>query len=354
MVQGDAVHPLAEDGSGRAKPLFVNKHGKRLSSRPSRKLDKYLLAAGLDIDISPTRFVTVFATHLLDNARTCAACRNRWAPVDLDHTGVPHSSRTARVQEAYNKSHPRGIGLQVSHLGPGRTPGYWPLFSSYELHSPPTAIVVCCAYSSVCSSSTRSTCRQDRSRIMTRPCSWVRQERRHASVPSEQRSDAEFAPHHACSWSRIPYLARSLRGCLVRPGHETSAPRRPQAAMSLIESRGRRGGAGHQSRQRPSEPIARRLDDEGRIVLHLRIRQSQDRFSPTAVRVPPPAEQAGRAGAAQPRPSPRSSASCPEMQRTRPRLKFAGRHDALEPVFATTVCSRETRGLPLLVAPVPH
>jgi len=35
-------------------PLFVNKHGQRLSTRSvRRKLDKYLIEAGLDPDISP-------------------------------------------------------------------------------------------------------------------------------------------------------------------------------------------------------------------------------------------------------------------------------------------------------------
>ena len=89
-------------------PLFLNKHGKRLSSRSvRRKLDKYLREVGLDPSISPHTLRHSFATHLLDNGADLRSVQELLGHQSLSTTQVYTHLSTSRVQDAYKDAHPR-------------------------------------------------------------------------------------------------------------------------------------------------------------------------------------------------------------------------------------------------------
>jgi len=88
--------------------LFINKHGQRLSTRSvRRKLDKYLLEAGLDLSVSPHTLRHSFATHMLQRGADLRSVQEMLGHQSLSTTQVYTHLTDENVKSEYDKAHPR-------------------------------------------------------------------------------------------------------------------------------------------------------------------------------------------------------------------------------------------------------
>ncbi len=108
MVRVDPRFAQLWPNNGAGKPLFMNKHGGRLSSRSvRRKLDKYLKVAGLDPKISPHTLRHSFATHMLENGADLRSVQEILGHQSLSTTQVYTHLTAQRLKSAYEQAHPR-------------------------------------------------------------------------------------------------------------------------------------------------------------------------------------------------------------------------------------------------------
>src|SRR5205814_4769506 len=102
--------------STHAMNVFLNKHGEPLSTRSvRRKLDKYLVSAGLDPGISPHTLRHSFATHLLNNGADLRSVQELLGHQSLSTTQIYTHLTTNRIKDAYDAAHPRANMSTIPH-----------------------------------------------------------------------------------------------------------------------------------------------------------------------------------------------------------------------------------------------
>ena len=88
--------------------LFVNRYGKRLSDRGVRKLfDRYCAQASTHLKITPHVLRHTFATHLLSNGADLRLIQELLGHASVATTQMYTHVTTERLQEVYEKAHPR-------------------------------------------------------------------------------------------------------------------------------------------------------------------------------------------------------------------------------------------------------
>lgn len=97
-----------KEPSGPAAPIFVNRLGRRLTTRSvGRMLEKYLAVTGLDRRTTPHTLRHSFATHLLDGGADIRSVQELLGHKSLVTTQIYTHVSTAHLRAAYEKAHPR-------------------------------------------------------------------------------------------------------------------------------------------------------------------------------------------------------------------------------------------------------
>ena len=91
-----------------AAPVFVNKFGRRLTTRSvARMLEKYLRRTGLDSRTTPHSLRHSFATHLLDRGADIRSVQELLGHKSLVTTQIYTHVSTSVLREVYQRAHPR-------------------------------------------------------------------------------------------------------------------------------------------------------------------------------------------------------------------------------------------------------
>jgi integrase/recombinase XerC len=103
---------------GPQSPVFVNKFGRRLTTRSvARMLQKYLRITGLDSRTTPHSLRHSFATHLLDRGADIRSVQELLGHKSLVTTQIYTHVSTTGLREAYQKAHPRAQSANAPARG---------------------------------------------------------------------------------------------------------------------------------------------------------------------------------------------------------------------------------------------
>ncbi len=97
-----------KEKQGREAPVFLNKFGKRITTRSvARMLEKYLKLSGLDLKTTPHTLRHSFATHLLDRGADIRSVQELLGHKSLVTTQIYTHVSTTGLRAVYEKAHPR-------------------------------------------------------------------------------------------------------------------------------------------------------------------------------------------------------------------------------------------------------
>lgn len=104
----EALKDYLESRKHDTKAIFLNRNGKRLTSRSINNIvDKYIQAGGLKFHISAHVLRHSFATHLLNRGADLRCVQELLGHANLSTTQIYTHVTTERLKNVYDKAHPR-------------------------------------------------------------------------------------------------------------------------------------------------------------------------------------------------------------------------------------------------------